>query len=251
MFESLLTNLGLSAKETRVYEALLTEGQANIPTLVKKTGEKRGVVHFLLNSLAKKGLIIRKGSGKEAYFEVASPYKLEDLVREKTEEVASLQKNLANALPNLVSQYHLATNKPTIRYFEGKDGLKEVFADIYAPTKEVVWGAADIDRIEKEFPGFLAKSLIPKRVGGKLHSKAILSESAYTKRLKAKDLEQNRESKLISPSKYPLPAEIDVYENKIAALSFAKNNFVGLIIENEDIATSLKSIFRLAFDSLK
>ena len=47
----------------------------------------------------------------------------------------------------------------------------------------------------------------------------------------------------------PLPAEIDVYEDKIALLSFTKGKFVGILIQNQDIATSLKTIFKLAFDA--
>ena len=50
---------------------------------------------------------------------------------------------------------------------------------------------------------------------------------------------------------YPLPAEIDVYEDKVAMLSFAKGQFVGLLIQNKDIATSLKTIFKLAFQRSK
>lgn len=248
---SLLSTLGLSEREARIYLQLLETGETSAAFLSKKLGFTRGTTHFLLGSLAKRGLVSKKGKGIKATFIPASPYRLEDLLKGRVQEISLLQKNLANSLPGLISKHNLAINRPTVRYFEGKEGLKEVFADIYAPTKEIVWGAADIDKIEKEFPGFLDKSLIPKRVEGKLHSKAILTKSPFTKKIKEKDTEQNRESKLVDSKKHPLPAEIDVYENKVAALSFAKNNFVGLIIENEDIATSLKSIFKLAFSAIK
>lgn len=249
-FNNLLTSLGISAKEASVYQALLNEGETDVPALVKELGEKRGVVYFLVNSLVKRGLVIRKGSGKDARFAPDSPYKLQDLVKTKGEEINIIQKNLVSALPSIISEYNLTTNKPTIRYFEGKDGLKEVFNDIYSAGKKEVIGAADLESIEKIFPGFLSKTLIPKRVRGKLHSKAILLENSLSRQAKAKDASQNRESKLVDPKKYPLPAEIDVYENKVAMLSFRKNSFVGLIVEDSDIAISLKSIFELAFEKI-
>ena len=247
---ALLTALGLSPNETKVYSVLLSQGESKAAEIAKALSQTRGTIHFLLNTLVKKGLVNRKGKGKEATFSPESPYKLETLLKGKLQEISQVQKNLASTLPALMSKYNLAVSKPTVRYFEGKEGLKEVFKDIYAPTKPEVFGAADIERIEKVFPGFLSRSLIPKRLEGKLHSKAILPISNFTKELKEKDKEQDRETKLIDGKKYPLPAEIDVYENKVAMLSFAKGNFVGLIVENQDIANTLKSIFDLAFEKI-
>ena len=70
-------------------------------------------------------------------------------------------------------------------------------------------------------------------------------------KLSKRDKKQLRESVLLDKKTYPLPAEIDVYEDKVAMLSFAKGQFVGLLIQNKDIATSLKTIFKLAFQRSK
>jgi hypothetical protein len=80
---------------------------------------------------------------------------------------------------------------------------------------------------------------------------SIHGSSVQAENLKKKDAESFRESYLVNKLDYPLPAEIDVYEDKIAMLSFEKGEFVGLLIENQALATSLKSLHKLAFAYLK
>jgi len=65
--------------------------------------------------------------------------------------------------------------------------------------------------------------------------------------LKINDKNQLRETVLVDPREYPLSAEIDVYENKIALMDFSKGSFVGVLIENKSMAETLGSIFKLAF----
>ena len=48
-----------------------------------------------------------------------------------------------------------------------------------------------------------------------------------------------------------MPAEIDIYEDKIAMLSFNKDDFTGLVIENKAFAQTLRSIFKIGFDLTK
>ena len=93
------------------------------------------------------------------------------------------------------------------------------------------------------------KELVPKRIKNRLFSKAILADSPFSKKLEGKDKEQLRKSKLVNSKKYPMTAEIDVYEDKVAMMDISKGkDFVGIVIENKAIAETLRSIFKLAMD---
>ncbi len=108
-----------------------------------------------------------------------------------------------------------------------------------------------MDRIEGVFQGFAEKDLIPSRLKTGLAVKCIFNDTPYAKDLHQRDKKENRESLLFDSEKYPLPAEIESYEDKVALLSFKKGEFIGMIIQNEDLAITLRSILKFLFDNRK
>src|SRR4030067_255585 len=124
-YETLLSSIGFSPKETKLYETLLTNGRSNVPTLVKELNEKRGVVHFLLNSLFEKGLVRKLKTGKEIVVSPEHPSKLQELLEKKEKTFESTKENLLISLPSMISEYNLSTDKPGVYYFEGVEGVKK------------------------------------------------------------------------------------------------------------------------------
>lgn len=241
---SILNLCGLSDKESKIYWILVNRGVLSGVELVQKSGFKKGNTYALLHQLEKKGLILSIQRERKTYFQPEPPKKVLDLLERKNEETQQSKGYFERILPRLSSRYKLSINKPIIQYYEGEEGIYRIFEDIYAPKKEPVYGCGDLDEADKSFPNYIADKLIPKRIRNKLLAKSFFSYSKQAVRLAKQDKEQIRETVLLDRAKYPLPAEIDVYEDKIAMLSFKKNEFVGVLIENKDIATSLKSIFK-------
>jgi len=249
--EPLFSALGLSEKESRLYRILLEIGEGTPSAITHKSGLKRGITYVLLYQMEKRGLITTFKKDKKTHFRLESPYKLKELINDKRKEVEQVEKSLETILPQLTSQYKMAIGKPTIRYFEGKEGLAEIFKDIYAPKEDTVYGAIEPSLIDQVFPGFSESELVPSRQKTKLQVKCLFSDTDFGKKLHGGDKEAYRESILVDKDKYPMPAEIEVYDHKVALLSFRKDDFLGLIIENEDIAILLKSVFRFLFDHLR
>ncbi len=79
----------------------------------------------------------------------------------------------------------------------------------------------------------------------------FFGDSPVAKELQKNDATSYRESFLLDKEEYPMPAEIDIYQDRVAMLSFKKGEFLGLVIENEDFAQSLRSIFKLAHNLMK
>ena len=247
ILEPLFISLGLSEKEARIYRIILEIGQGKAGTVSTKSGLKRGITYATLYNLEKQGLVSQVVIKSKTHFRAEDPTKLLDLVDKKKDELKTLENSLKDIVPKLKSQYKLAVGKPTIRFFEGEEGIKAVFEDIYAPKKEPVYGCVDLEKADEAFPSFVLEKLIPKRVKNKLVAKALVADSPQAREIAKHDKEQLRETILIDKKKYPVPAEIDVYEDKIAMLSFKKGEFIGILIENKDLAESLKSIFKVAF----
>lgn len=249
--EQLISSLGLTEKEAKIYRILLEAGVSSIATIIAKTGLKRGITYASLYSLEKHGLVRKFEKDNKTFFEPLPPEKLAEICVSKSKEVELTTAKLDHLLPQLSKQYKLSIGKPTIQYFEGKEGLVKVFQDIYAPKEEPVYGAVDVDQIEKVFSGLSLGKLIPSRMENKLEVKCLYNDTPLGRTLEKNAKKELRECILLDPKKYPLPAEIETYEDKVALMSFKEGEFLGMIIQNEDFAITLRSVLKFIFDNRK
>ncbi len=243
-----LVSTGLSNKEADIYLYLLENGPSKASQIFENYSElKKGNTYALLDKLEAKDLVKKEGMK----FVPQPPQVLLNKLKEKSKTLQNKLNYFETLMPQLNSKYKLSVGKPTIKYYEGREGLVEVFKDIYAPKDEPVYGAIDVDQIEGIFDGLSEGKLIPSRIENELEVKVMFNDTKFARELHQKDELELRESLILDKEKYPLPAEIEAYEDKIALMSFEENDFIGLIIENEDIATTLKSVFKFAFSHMK
>lgn len=244
--ENILQGIGLSDKEARIYRVLMETGIATAGQLIKTSGLKRGITYNILYKLEKQNLIYSFGKKGKTFFQARPPHVLLELAKTGKARIESIENTLKNILPALSSQYKMAVGKPTIRYFEGEEGIKEVFDDIYGPKNEPVYGCVDLETADATFPSYILKQLIPKRIENRVLACSFVADSPQARAVAGSDKRQLRKTVLLDKKKYPLPAEIDIYEDKIAMLTFARGEFIGIIIDNADLAESLKSVFKYA-----
>lgn len=251
MLDSILTGIGLSKEQIDVYQSLLKHGNQTAIALSKTTKVKRTYVYKICEELIAKGLAKEIKQGRTTLFTPLSPDLLLDQAQAKRQQLEQTILSLESVLPNLKSQYQLVENKPLVTYYEGKHGLHKILSDVFKPKNEPVYGCVDLEIVEKNIPDYYFKDIVPVRIKNQVFSKAFFARSNKAEELSANNKTSLRETVLLDKDKYPIPAEIDVYEDKIALLNYKRGKFVGVLIENEDLATSLKSIFRLAFESNK
>ncbi len=249
--ELLFRHAGLSEKQAKLYRLLLIDGEARPSSLSKKSGLKRGNVYALLKDLSFRGLVTEFEKEKVTYFRPEPPEKIATLIEAREKDVAIAKSLAQTLLPRLTSQWKTSINRPIVSHYEGKDGMEKIFEDIYGPkrTDNIVWGCVDIERVHVEFPEQLEKKLIPMRKKYRWLAKSIFVDNPGARKLQSRNSQELRESYLIDGKTYPLPAEIDVYDDKITMLSFEQNEFVGLIIQNASFAQTLRSIFKLAYQA--
>ncbi len=248
MYKKFLVDSGLSEGEATIYDILLQNGEISAATLTKQAPYKRGMIYKYLDDLKKRGLVSTFQRNKKTHFRPEHPNKLLQQIESDLNQTIAQQRSLEAIMPQLESSYLLQTTKPGITYFEDLTGIKKIFDDIYSPKDEVVYGAVDFEKANQAIPDYIQKKLIPLRINNKVFANSFIADSPTAREVSKKDEISLRKSVLLNKEKYPLPAEIDVYDNKIAMLSFEKGKFVGVLIENKDLATTLKSIFKLAFE---
>ena len=235
-----LEQLGLAGKKADVYLASLELGSASVIEIAKKAGVKRTTCYDILLELEKEGLISETSKGKKRLFIGEDPEKIK-------KDLAKKQGLIEDILPELKSIYNIKGVKPKIRFYEGKEGLREVYEDTLRYSGELLaFSSEDVVRV---LGMDWADDYLRRRVKKGIHCRAIMSRTEIIEKIAAKDREQLRQSKLIDPAKYPFSIEINLYGYQKVALMSSKEE-TGVIIEGAEIYKTMKAIFELIWDNL-
>jgi len=235
-----LKQFGLKSKETTVYLSALELGTTTVSQIAKKARIKRTTVYDILDSLIAKGLIGQTQKGKKRYFYAEDPEKLHKLLEEKEEK-------LAEVMPLLKSIYNVSGTKPKIRYYEGKEGLKDVYRDtlIYKGEMQAFVSEDVLKYLGEEF----MDEYFEKRIKNKIFVKVIGPDTAEIKKYKAADKKGMKTTRIVDKKKYPFSIEMNIYGNKVALMSFREE--MGIIIESNEIAKNMIALFNLAWKGAK
>lgn len=236
-----LERLGLSEKESLVYLALLEAAFGlSIAIISKKTTIKRSTVYLALESLKKRGLIsITKNRNRHVY--IAEDPRIFD------EKIKEQGVYLQEILPELLSITNVLTRKPQIRFFEGVEGIKEVYRDTLQQPKGseiLAWATDNFD--EKFDPLWLTGKYVPSRVAGKIHSRVLAPNTSYLRGLAGDNIAALRNIRLLPPEEATYSVEINLYNKRKVALVSPSEQF-GIIIESQSVFETLKAIFENAW----
>jgi len=239
-----LIKLGLSDKEAKVYLASLELGYDTVLNISKKAAINRPTAYFILESLQKKGIVTTFEKDKKTYFAAESPDKLVTLLNKQKEDIDQKQKQFENILPEFKALYNLPSEKPTVRFFEGRQGLLSMREDFLKTTDKKIESMYCLDDLNKVFTPEENKEFAERRTEKKIATYAIYTsingEIKRPKRL--------GERRFVPFDKYPITSDLTIYNNKVAIASL-KGKISGVIIENKEIANTMRSLFYLAWES--
>lgn len=236
----ILQQFGLHPRKVDVYLAALELGGATVLEIAKKAGIKRTTTYDILLDLQKDGLISQTVQGKKRLFVGEDPEKIKkDLERKEV--------LFSELLPELRSIYNIKGNKPKIRFYEGNEGLLEVYNDTLKYAGQIL-AFASADAV-KVLGMSWAESYLKQRVRKGISYKGIVAQSKIVDEFIRQDQAQLRTTKLINSAKYPFSNEIMLYGHQKVAIVSAKD-VMGIIIESAEIYRTQKSIFELLWDNL-
>jgi sugar-specific transcriptional regulator TrmB len=251
MYEQSLKNLDLSEKEALVYLASLELGSSTIQEIARKSQISRSTTYEVIESLMKKGLmsaLTNLTKGKKKYFSAEGPERLMALIDIKEREIEKRKKELKAILPELKELSRLSRERPKIRFYEGKQGIRRIQEDILR-TK-------NLGSIEEFVPLDDAYQLFQAHPRDHRHGMGkkikVPERMIYTSKKGA--ILPPKESPIdrcfIPVEKFPFHTEITIYANKVALVSFGRK-LTGVVLESEDIANTLRCMFDLLWKALK
>ncbi len=236
--KDVLTNIGLSDKEAKVYLAALELGPSPASDIALRARLNRVTTYDILTKLTQKGFINPYMQNRIKYFAPLDP----DIVRS---DYRQKYMNLKTALPEL-RRLHGKTAHPRIRYYEGIEGVKKVYADTLTSKTEIL-NYTDSKAIWKFWPNY-DHEYVKERARRKIYLRGITPRSEISQEMIEKNKETNREIRVIDPDKFSFENEINIYDDKVAIISFGEDEILGMIIENPEIANTQRSIFMMAWE---
>jgi len=239
-YRNLIRSIGLNDSEVAVYLAALEGGPAQAQVLVKKSGFSRPATYLAIEQLMQKGLMSSVLKGKRNVYAAEPPERLVNFGKSRLDDMQVKIGEVENVLDEL--RLMQKGERPTVKYFQGPEGLKAIMRDLVASKPETTEEIVNIDALYRVFSGKEleeAQKILDK---SKAKGRALLSG-------KVSAVRENIEAKLL-PKEFAFDGDLLVYGDKVAMVSYT-DRIMGVVIENAAMAQTYRVLFELAWRGAK
>lgn len=247
-----LREYGLNDRETKLYLALLENGQIGVLALSKLLKINRTGLYYTLNELTQKGLAEAIKIGKKRYWKATDPDQLLTKENEK-------QKLLVNLMPELRATYNSLSGKPRITYYEGIEGINRMDDDLVAylaDLPEQQRDTVEYARMEDIFSGKfsrLSQTTASRKATNTFARQIAPATAEAIKWLKGHKAERDYFRKiLLVPDRGQAKNTLYVIAGNKIAYYFLdeKNHPASILIEDKAQADIQRELFNLAWQDL-
>lgn len=241
-----LVSSGLSKRESAVYLATLQLGRGTVAQISRKAGINRTTGYDVLDSLSHEGLVRISGKEPKQEYVAESPSNILKLLERRLEENKK-QIELAREFVPTLESIHRVEKRAEVRFYEGVEGLKQVYEDTLTSSEPIVAYAAYEDMhatLGDYFPSYYER-----RAGKGISIRGIVPKTPASSERVARNKDEARDIAVIPKELFDITPDIEIYDNKMMIASWRDK--LGIIIESEEIAHAMKKVFELAFAEAK
>lgn len=249
MNEDVLYEAGLTKAEARAYILLVKNSPCTPPKLAELIGESRTNTYKLLDTLEAKGLVARDDTQKKLRYWANNPSVLLDTIKKQRQDIETAEKRVQDSLPSLVDEYFKYSEQPAIHYYNGIDGIRQMYQDQLDDALPITftmsfgvrdfYGEQGMHEIRNQFPARgIERTVFYPDVPHNLSDdepKTPIDESDRLMLLRRT---------WVQPNDLRAPVEMGVYGDKTYIISLG-NEVVGMIIESPQITAYFTELFDL------
>ena len=238
--KSILNSLGLTDIQGAVYLAALELGEANMQELSRKSCVKRTSIYNFIDELKGRGFLVETLKKKHKVYSAVEPQQLIEIEKTRLAE-------LERVMPELLAVQNKSKSKPRVRFYEGVEGIKDVYADTLKDKKEIL-AFEDLEHMSIGLPKSFYDWYPQERARSGISFKSILRDSPEARRLTKSNIKLLRESKLLPSADWK--TEINIYGDKVALMSMRAKIPFCVLIEDHDIAETLRTAWKELWKNL-
>ncbi len=244
MLATKLEEIGLNEKEAKVYIATLELGQGSAAEIAKKSGVNRATTYFTLENLMKIGLVSASNEEKKQMFVPEDPAQLENIITKQQQVLEQKKQSIQGLINDLNSINRASVEKPIVKYYLGKEGILRMANTYEVIEEKEMYLAFSVDSLQNILNEDDMLKLRKRRLKRNIGAKTL-----YTYKDGQLPTREKSESYKVDETEWPFLADVAFFDDKVRLTSFEDQ--IGIIIENKSIATTLKSIFKIAFQAIK
>lgn len=237
--EEQLSFLGFSQNEIKVYISLLKSSWDYVSNLSKDTKIERVSLYYTLELLQEKRLVNSVVKNKIKFFIPERPERILNIFKEKL--------NIAeNILPWLKMIENTKLNKPSFKFFEWIDWVKEVLKEIF--EYKSINSYANLHNMMKQNKN-LVDFYFQKVISEKINFKIILpyDEKVLPYLNNLNNQNKNISYVFINQIEFPFQYDVFITEKIVWIISIIDSEIVAIRIESKAYADSQKAVFNLAW----
>lgn len=243
-----LRKLGFSDNEVRVLGFLFRQKRSTIREISQSTTLAHSSVQLSLSTLSARGLV-REVSAQQESYEVCSQDHFLSWVEDQKKSVEKIYDAAGGELAVFFKHMQNISWKPDVMYYEGRDGIIELYEDMLATatiSDKKIYSWLDIEKISETLGDFLYVYIEKRRELGIL-SHDIAPDNPVNRVHEAK--QEDREIRFVEH--LPIQGEIRIFGDKVAVIAFDHQRPVGFIFQGGLIANIFRSIFESQWEQLK
>ena len=234
----LLEKFGLTKKETALYLAAVELGSASVQRIAARAGIVRSTAYEVLEVLRERGLVASFLKKKTLYYSAEDPVQV---VRWAERRVDALKE----ALPELNILTGRSRQRPSVRFYEGKEGATLILREILDEARELI-GFASVDDVFRQIDRF--DLFTEERIKRKIPIRVIMRDSPRAHERQQLGPQQLREVKIV-PVHPIFHGMLLIWKNKVALFSYMRD-YVVVVIESAEIAELQRALFNNVWDIL-
>jgi HTH-type transcriptional regulator, sugar sensing transcriptional regulator len=236
-WNTLLKSLGFTDSEAKIYLLSLETGPSSVQDLAKKAKVSRVTTYAVIETLTERGLMSQVQKGKKMFYTAESPERLVSFVHTRVKQMESTLREVESLIGDL--KLLQRGEKPVVKMFEGKEGLKAIHDDILQTNPDVILEMTNNDALYALFSGEDFASYRKELDKRNIRHEGIVLSSQPLKAVPRVKASQ------ISEKEFSFFGNITIYAHKVALTSLQGKN-ISVLVESEIIAQSMKEMFRLA-----
>lgn len=231
---TVLRQFGCTPRDTQIYLYALGTGPISVQQLAKGLRQNRVTVHSAVEKLIEHGLLYETRKGKRRLIVAEEPAILHRLIQQRENELSGMRANVEYVTKLLASIQRTDQSVPSVKFYEGVDGLKKMLEETLGATSEVLVFTY-VDLFAKLLNPRYLENYYAKRAKKGIRTRLIFPAGEFGKRVHAKAAEYKMQIRFLPPE-VQWKSGIFSWNNIVAIQSFTEGRVTCTIIENDDIA---------------
>lgn len=236
---SILKDFGFSKKEAEVYFAILELGEVKISDIARKAKLPRTSCYEIIEDLMSRHMVSYFVRKRTRLYVAEEPRKLALLFEHHSEVFRQV-------LPRLEAMARKAGARPVIRFYEGRDGLKNILDEVIGEQRNFD-AITSIDDARILLGGDF-EDFAENRKKRYLHVRLLTIRSKQSEALKDADSKELRETRFV-PEEYRFKTANWIFGDKVALLSLQEEHPIGIIIHDASLAGTFRMYFELLWSN--